>query len=489
MYRYLFNKTVLFLAMMFVVTVLLLAAYMVQKVRSINEEASQQMHRHLASHILYDSPLLPENLTDKQAVKDAFHMMMVFGPNLELYILDDKGKILNYSAQEGKVLREHVALGPIQRFLEEPDQKLVLGQDPRSNAHNKPFSVAPIELNDKRVGYLYIIIGSEIYDEAISGAISESALSAVLIPVALLLLSTLLTALFIYIVIAKPLNELVLRLQRTDLDDEEAGGPPQVAGSGRRVDEIARVEQEFDRFIGKIRHQYKLLENKKNAQHLLFNQIAHDLRTPLSNAMLSLENAERQLADRQFDALKNSLASARSNYRKVISFVSGMLDLARLESGHTQLSREPFPLEELVHDCVQDFEVAASEKHMDLVVSADNRYRLVDIDIPHLARVINNLISNSLRYAIPGTAIELSLAEKDGVMRFSISNEYSQEALTTLPDLNSDYQFKSPSKMGYGLGLAICQRILKLHETQLSLETLESNRISFHFSLPLCGAP
>ena len=486
MFRYLFSKTALFLAAMFVLTVVALGYYMVQTVRTINEEANQQMHRHLADHILYDSPLLPENLTDKKAVKDAFHMMMVFGPNLELYILDAQGKILNYSAQEGKVLRDQVDLAPIQRFLDNPKERLIQGQDPRSTEQKKPFSVARIEHNGELVGYLYIIIGSEIYDDAISGVVSDSALSASLVPIGLLLLTSLLTALFIYVVIAKPLNELVLRLQRTNIDDADAAGQsvPAIVG---RADEIGHVEEEFERFFGKIRHQYKLLEDKKNAQHLLFNQIAHDLRTPLTNAMLSLENAERQLAENQIDAVRNSLSSARSNYKKVISFVSGMLDLARLESGQTQLSREPFPLEELVHDCVQDFEVAASESKMNLVVNADNRHRLVDIDIPHLARVINNLISNSLRYAIPGTAIELSLSEHEGLMRFSISNEYNQETLRTMPDLNSDYQFKSPSKMGYGLGLAICQRILKLHETQLGLETQESNRISFHFSLPLCA--
>lgn len=486
MFRHLFSKTALFLALLFIVTVALLGQHILQTMGTINQEATQQMHRQLASHILHESPLLPHNLTDKQAVKDAFHLMMVLGPNLELYILDKHGRILNYSADKGKVLREQVGLKPILRFLEKTDRKLILGDDPRALEQQKPFSVAPIEHNGERIGYLYIILGSQNYDSAISSAISDTAWSATLFPLALLLAGTLLTALFIYLVIARPLNQLVSRLQHTDLDDatdSSVTGTPAHRFSLGRAEEISRVEQEFTRFIGKIRQQYKLLENKKNAQHQLFNQIAHDLRTPLSNAMLSLENAERQLDSQHYTELRQSLNTVRSNYQKVIRFISGILDLARLESGQTNLCREPFPLEELVHDCIQDFAVAAEEKQMQLIVNADNRYHLVDIDIPHLARVINNLISNSLRYAAPGTSVELSLVEKDGLMHFSISNECIGEQ--PLPDLNGDLQLKSSSKLGYGLGLAICQRILKLHESRLDMHKPALNRISFYFSLPL----
>jgi len=127
------------------------------------QQVSQQLNRDLAQNLVADRNLVEEGRLNQAAVKETFHQYMVINPSIEIYLLDNEGRILAYSADPGKVKRKHVSLAPIQAFLRGGDYPL-LGDDPRSHDRQKAFSVTPVPSAEHPEGYLYVVLRGEQFD-------------------------------------------------------------------------------------------------------------------------------------------------------------------------------------------------------------------------------------------------------------------------------------------------------------------------------------
>ena len=133
------------------------------------DEADQKLNARLAEDVAKEfSPLLKDSL-DIEAIHHAIHFMMVMNPKIEIYLLDERGGIMAFFAEpQKKVKAQSIDLNPVNNFLS-PDREFpILGDDPRNPGVIKPFSVARLQIGKEVNGYLYIIIGSELYDAAIS---------------------------------------------------------------------------------------------------------------------------------------------------------------------------------------------------------------------------------------------------------------------------------------------------------------------------------
>ena len=89
---------------------------------------------------------------------------MVINPKVEIYLLDPAGRILAYSAPPGKIKRARVDLAPVERFLARATALPILGDDPRAPDRRKVFSAAPIARDNRLQGFLYVILGGEVYE-------------------------------------------------------------------------------------------------------------------------------------------------------------------------------------------------------------------------------------------------------------------------------------------------------------------------------------
>jgi len=128
------------------------------------QEVNQKLNLDLASHLVAEEPLIADSKVNQDALKNLFHMLMVINPSIEIYLLDPQGRILAYSAPEGKVKLEQIAMSPLQNFLHNDNEYPLMGDDPRSLNNQKIFSAAPIHTDGKLQGYLYVILGGEAYD-------------------------------------------------------------------------------------------------------------------------------------------------------------------------------------------------------------------------------------------------------------------------------------------------------------------------------------
>jgi len=127
-------------------------------------QAEQRLHLQLAEHLAHDNPLLQDGVYDKAALENLFHTLMLLGPAFEFYFLDPAGNIITYSAQTDKIKRQSVDLSPIVALIANPTAVPIFADDPRNLDKQKIFSAAPIYRGENLQGYLYVIIGGEIYE-------------------------------------------------------------------------------------------------------------------------------------------------------------------------------------------------------------------------------------------------------------------------------------------------------------------------------------
>ena len=113
------------------------------------QEAKPQLNVNLASFIAAKVHPIEEGKIDRKVLGRLFDDVMVINPSVEVYLLDTTGTILAYSAPDSVIRRKSVALGPVQDFLRQGANELIMGDDPRGLDREKSFSAAELRHEGK----------------------------------------------------------------------------------------------------------------------------------------------------------------------------------------------------------------------------------------------------------------------------------------------------------------------------------------------------
>lgn len=143
--------------------------------------------------------------------------------------------------------------------------------------------------------------------------------------------------------------------------------------------------------------------------------MSHELRTPLNNLLLLAkmlsENPERNLTDKQ---VKYAEAIHHSG-SDLLSLISEVLDLSKIESGHMEVGEEEVQFPELEHFCFENFRHLAESKHIEYTISTDPLLIApIVTDRKRLQQILKNLISNSLKFTPEGSVKVVMAPAKSG---------------------------------------------------------------------------
>jgi signal transduction histidine kinase len=485
--RGLFGKLVVVLLALLCVTSIFYVALTVATTRMHIQEVTQNLHRPLAADLTKNTQLMDGEKVDRAALKKIFDMLMVVNPAIEVYLLDAEGKLLAYSAPPEKIKRGRVSLEPIQAFLADERNLLVRGDDPRDPNERKIFSAAPIMQSGRLSGYLYVVLGGEVYD-SVADMFETSwimRLSAGLAVASLLLVA---------VVGILSFNWLTRRLRRLTglvraFKQRDAHEPPfsDPAPPSRSMDEIDELALTFEEMEQRINEQIRGLEQADSMRRELITNISHDLRTPLASLQGAIETL--QIKDRSLSAddKRRYLDLAHKNSQRLGRLITDLFDLATLESHDHQLRIEPFSLADLMQDVAQKFHPAAEQKGLRLEVKILLNTSLVSGDIGLIERVLTNLADNAIKYTAPGGDIEMRIVRgPEGITTYVADNGQGIPAEDLPRVFDRSYQVakdRGDGGEGSGLGLAIAQRIVQLHGGRLDVESRPGVGTTFSFSL------
>jgi two-component system OmpR family sensor kinase len=486
MFRTLYAKLSLALFFLFIIVgatffiVSLYSAYLYQ------QEVAQRLNRDLAMYIVDEHVHVQDGNINQAALKDLFHTVMIINPSLELYLLDNEGEVMAYSGEPGKVVRNKVSLQPVNAIMKGEESLPIFGDDPKSSDGYRTFSVAPIVSEGEPQGYIYAVLGSEQVDYISQlyqkSYIVRTGVSSVM----LALLFAFSGGLIIFFFLTRRLR----RLSQTMEIFGEKGFEQSIITineNNHRHDEIDAMSNTFKDMAGQIHSQMMQLKETDALRRELVANVSHDLRTPLASLkgyleILLAKNGSLPDAERQ-----EYLQIASNSSERLNKLVAELFELAKLDSGDLSLHKETFSLAELAHDVVQKFNLRAEEKSIQLDVSIDVDMPYVEADIGLIERVLDNLIDNALKNTPQDGCIVLGLNADGLTVKINIADNGRGIAEDELPHIFQRF-YKKPENekaTGAGLGLAIAQRFVELHGSQLSVTSVLHQGTEFDFALPV----
>jgi signal transduction histidine kinase len=215
----------------------------------------------------------------------------------------------------------------------------------------------------------------------------------------------------------------------------------------------------------------------------LLQVVLHDVQNPISAVMgyLDLVDNLGPLNERQ----SHFLSRIRLALREMSELVSRLLDVAWVDSG-TPLNPEPLNLAYLVKNLAENHMATAQAQHVELQLDLE-RVPMVQGEARRLTQVINNLISNAIKYSPEGGQVMLSVRQVGDDVQFmvqdhglGIPSEYHDrifQRFFRVPGLAQEIE-------GNGLGLAISHEIIERHGAQLHFSSMPGQGSRFYFALP-----
>jgi signal transduction histidine kinase len=475
------------------VTVLggLYLAVMLHAGRLYFQELNQQLNRTLAANLISENRLSVEDgRFDPAALEPVFHTYMVVNPSIEVYLLDNRGRILAYSAPPGKVKRERIDLAPVREFLRGGLHRPVVGDDPRDSGNRKVFSAAPIGPPQQPQGYLYVVLAGEQL-QSVAGMLQDS----YILRLALYILVG--AALAGVLVGLWSLRRVTRRLRRLDraMAAFEAGGftslPPAGTFDTGQNDELGRLGHTFNRMAERITSQVSALKQTDSLRRELVANVSHDLRTPIASLQGYLETLLIKADTLSAEERSQYLRVALRHSERLGKLVAELFELAKLDSGHTELHREPFSPGELVQDVVIKHRLRAREQGVSIETDIPPDLPFVSADIGLIERVLENLLDNAIRHTPQGGHVAVSLAREASQVNVRVADTGCGIPADELPYVfDRFYQVKKSQREsggGVGLGLAIAKRILDLHASRIAVDSTPQAGTQFDFTLPACA--
>jgi signal transduction histidine kinase len=227
-------------------------------------------------------------------------------------------------------------------------------------------------------------------------------------------------------------------------------------------------------------------ERANHAKDEFLAMLGHELRNPLaaiSNALqvLSSPVAPPGTADRALNIVGRQT-------KHLTRLIDDLLDVSRISSGKMLLAREPFDLAEVVKGCVALLQAAGRTSAHEIILQLAPAW--VVGDTARLAQVVDNLLTNALKYAPVGRRIELRTEADHGEVRLSVTDDGVGIGPELLPHV-FDLFTQGPRTLeraqgGLGLGLALAQRIVLAHGGRMTASSPVTTRGS-RFTVVLPG--
>jgi signal transduction histidine kinase len=296
---------------------------------------------------------------------------------------------------------------------------------------------------------------------------------------------TLLVAAFVFATrnlrrMSRPLDELV------DASNKVAEGDYSARVDVRGTPEIRSLLHGFNSMAERLQ------TNDQHRRNMLAD-VSHELRTPITVIQGNVEG----ILDGMYPADEARLKSILEETQILSRLVDDLRTMALAESGSLQLKREPTSLSQLIQEAVTGFDAQAREKAIKLEVSLAVLDEM-SIDPLRIREVLNNILSNALRYTPRGGEIQVNLTEAGlGEERDGLSGEaVSKRAVTVsihdsgpgieATDLQHvfDRFYKSSDSGGMGLGLSIAKYIVEAHGGKIWAESEAGSGTIISFSLP-----
>jgi signal transduction histidine kinase len=260
--------------------------------------------------------------------------------------------------------------------------------------------------------------------------------------------------------------------------DRYAAGAHDARAPQGGLDELREIAVAFNGMIAS-------LEEQRQQQLGMLASVAHDLKNPLAALKLTVDHVRPDRPLPPEERLRPMLARVGKQVARCDRMVGELLQTARMASGDIELQYEVRDARELVRDVVELYRPAATDHQLDASLPGE----LVSLccDPLRIEQVLNNLVSNAIKYSPGGGAVRVAVAPDGGDVLLSVSDEGVGIAPEDHGRLFDRYARAASSRdvaPGAGLGLWAVRRIVEAHGGRVSVRSAPGEGATFVVRLP-----
>jgi two-component system sensor histidine kinase VicK len=241
----------------------------------------------------------------------------------------------------------------------------------------------------------------------------------------------------------------------------------------------------FAGFIGSF---IDITERKQDEQRKndFIAMVSHELKTPLTSALGYVQASKKKALINSDAFTAGILERANKQLGKMTTLINGFLNVSRLEAGKIHIDKKRFNMATLIDD-VKDGILSDEMSHK--IIFSPVKETWVNADKDKLEQVINNLISNAIKYSPHNTLIQVACIEIGNYTRVSVKDEgigvRPEDQQSLFERFYRVEGEKTHSVSGFGIGLYICKEIIDRHDGEIGVESEVGQGSTFWFSLPI----
>ena len=271
--------------------------------------------------------------------------------------------------------------------------------------------------------------------------------------------------------ILHPVEEL------TDVAREMGRGDLSRRVTVRSKDEIGELASTFNTMADGLARIERLRRN-------MVEDVAHELRTPVTNMRCHLEGIQDGLVEPTRDVVD-------SLHEEVLSLgrlIETLQDLALAEAGQLRLTSEPTPLAPEIDRVVRSITVPGGEPLPAIRISVPEGCA-VKVDSDRFRQILRNLLTNAVTHTPPDGSIAIEARESGTMIEIQVRDTGEGIPQEDLPFVFERFYRADPSRQratgGVGLGLAIARQLVELHGGRIRVESVEGEGTTFTFTVPV----
>ncbi len=216
--------------------------------------------------------------------------------------------------------------------------------------------------------------------------------------------------------------------------------------------------------------------------------ISHEFKTPLTSIMMGTDLLLSSGMGGLTDDQKSITVALKEDCERLSALVSDIMELTKLESGRAVFRIKPCSIVGIIESTYRQFKQIAGQKSIDLEFDADEDLPLVSADFEKIVWVLNNLVSNAIKYTNAGDDILISASVKNDKMYISVKDsgvgipdEYKENIFDRFFQVKgNDLEIR-----GTGLGLSVAKEIIEAHGGKIWCESELDSGSTFSFTLNL----
>lgn len=256
------------------------------------------------------------------------------------------------------------------------------------------------------------------------------------------------------------------------------------------AEEFSKLYNEFTTIQRELAKKNVELREISERKSMMLGVAAHDLRNPLGVISGYAEFLEETVASKLNEREVRMIRHIRESSAFMQRLIEDMLNFSQAETGKVHLNRQPSNLDELIEISISLNDTMASRKSISIgYQTPDTECPIVDIDPSKVRQVLNNLISNSIKFSHNGTSITVSLSVLEGFVSVSVSDQGQGIPSDELTMLFKPYTRTSVKTTGgepsWGIGLTICRNIIEAHGGTIITESTPGVGTTQTFTLPI----